>query len=463
MSIITAPDLVSEQVVLSAAMFAKDHFAKIADRVVPADFSELAHQSVFAAMLAIAADGGHASLHVLIASVDDYEITDGLRLHAYLRRMVKDYFDLMHVPLDDAIDAMLDASRRRTLVEVGGMITAASKSTASTRVIASRAIEHLDGVLASIRQSKRTLLTAGGAAAAAIVYAESQDRPYPTTGLIDLDGMLGGWPRGQLSIVAGRPGMGKSAFGLSSAIRTAKSGHAVAMFSLEMQQVQIGARALTDIAYTHEAPLNYSDVLARRVDDSMRRRLDAAADELAALPVQIDEQRGLTISEIVVRSHKMAEKATSKGHPLEVVMVDHIGLVRASSRYAGNRVREIAEITDGLATLAKDLDVAVVGLCQLNRAVEGRENKRPSLADLRDSGAIEEDASAVVFAFRPAYYLETQRFDDPATESDRRAELSRVKHKLELIVAKNRNGLIGTVDCFVDIGANAIRNASYAR
>src|SRR4029079_693099 len=112
--------------------------------------------------------------------------------------------------------------------------------------------------------------------------------------------------------------------------------------------------------------------------------------------------------------------------------------------------------SDGLATLAKDLDVAVVALSQLNRGVEGRDNKRPGLSDLRDSGAIEQDASLVIFAYRAAYYLET-RVDDPAENTAREAALQRVKNKIEFIIAKNRNGRVGTVDAFCDIGANAIR------
>jgi replicative DNA helicase len=126
-------------------------------------------------------------------------------------------------------------------------------------------------------------------------------------------------------------------------------------------------------------------------------------------------------------------------------------------------VREIAETTDGVATLAKNLDVPVIGLCQLNRAVEGRENKRPTLSDLRDSGAIEEDASVIIFLYRAAYYLDKEREDDMEAERKRIALLEGSKNKIELQVAKNRNGRVGIVDAFIDIGANALRNGSFAR
>ena len=137
-------------------------------------------------------------------------------------------------------------------------------------------------------------------------------------------------------------------------------------------------------------------------------------------------------------------------------------LVRSSDRYAGNRVREVGEISEGLMALAQELDVAVVALCQLNRGVEGRDNKRPTLADLRDSGEVEQNASLVIFLYRPAYYLEQKREDDPEIEREREALLEKHRHRLEFIVSKNRNGRPGVVDAFVNIGANAVRNASFA-
>lgn len=123
-------------------------------------------------------------------------------------------------------------------------------------------------------------------------------------------------------------------------------------------------------------------------------------------------------------------------------------------------MREVAEISDALASLAKELNVAVVALCQLNRGVEGRDIKRPTLADLRDSGAIEEDANNVTFVYRPAYYLEHMRAEG-AAEAKRLAKLDECRNSLEFIVAKNRNGRVGIVDAFVDIGANAIRDKAY--
>jgi replicative DNA helicase len=123
----------------------------------------------------------------------------------------------------------------------------------------------------------------------------------------------------------------------------------------------------------------------------------------------------------------------------------------------------LAEISDGLATLAKDLDIAVVALCQLNRGVEGRDNKRPGMADLRESGAIEEDASVIIFLYRAAYYLAKHRCDEPDAERARIDMLEKELHRIVLAVDNNRNGRVGIVDAFVDVGANALRNGSFAR
>jgi replicative DNA helicase len=240
-----------------------------------------------------------------------------------------------------------------------------------------------------------------------------------------------------------------------------------------MTDEQLGARLLTDMAYDHKQPIEYEDILFRRAEKLRphARRLQAARERIKALTepadlqtplIKIVEQRGLTVGEIVAQSRKHAALLHRQGKRLSSVFVDHIGLIVPSRRNGDRRDREVAESTNGLATLAKDIDAAVIGMCQLNRKVEGRDNKRPDLADLRDSGAIEEDASVVVFLYRESYYLAKQRFDDADAENARQRQLEATKYKLELIVAKNRNGRVDVTDAYCDIGANAIRNASFA-
>jgi replicative DNA helicase len=165
------------------------------------------------------------------------------------------------------------------------------------------------------------------------------------------------------------------------------------------------------------------------------------------------------VSQIASRARKHANGLERKGKRLGAVIVDHLHIVQSSGRYAGQRVQEISETSAALKVLAKELDVPVIALAQLNRSVEARDDKRPGLADLRDSGAIEQDADVVLFVFREEYYLRTKGHDQ-AAEDKRIARFFEVQNQLEVIIAKNRNGPVGAIDLFCNIGCNAIRDAA---
>jgi replicative DNA helicase len=461
---IPAPDRSAvdlEQAVLHAVMVAPERLADFAQIATPEDFSHPAHARIAEHLLALHEAEREPSITALLALFGDEEFEPGLSAKDYIGKLFVGGTNLLAAPWRDTVETWKDALLRRRLFAIGGRLQLAATTSIDPFDLAHGGVDDLDDVIAAQRAGRLREYDAGGAADMAIAHLEGDAPAYPTTGLADLDHMIGGWPRGQLSIIAGRPGMGKSAIATSTFLKAARKGHAGAFFSLEMVGEQLGARLLTDIAYQHQSPIQYEDMLHRRLTDRDKSRIQDAARVLRDLPVRIIEQRGLTMAEIAARSRKLASEFDRHGHPLEVIYVDHMLLVKASQRYAGNRVREVAEISDGLATLAKELNVAVVALCQLNRGVEGRESKRPSLSDLRDSGAIEEDASVVIFAFRPAYYLERERFDDATMEEGRQERLRHTKHVLEFGIAKNRNGRIGVIKAFVDIGANAIRNAGF--
>lgn len=167
------------------------------------------------------------------------------------------------------------------------------------------------------------------------------------------------------------------------------------------------------------------------------------------------------VSQIAARARKHQQALARKGKTLDLVLVDHLHLVQASDRYRGNATAELTETSGALKQLAKELNVPVVALAQLNRAVEGRDDKRPTLADLRQSGSIEQDADLVLMLYREAYYLNA-RCSDPRDEGDRIARLMEVENQIEVIVTKNRNGPTCTVTLFCNIAANAFRNWSRA-
>jgi replicative DNA helicase len=192
---------------------------------------------------------------------------------------------------------------------------------------------------------------------------------------------------------------------------------------------------------------------------SQAARVIEARRRLADLPLTIETQGGLSMSQIATRARKLNDRLDKKGQRLGLLIVDHMHIVAASSRYAGHKVHEVTEISAGLKALAKELEVPVLALAQLSRQVEARDNKRPGLSDLRESGAIEQDADLIIFLYREAYYLK-DRIDDDAKEAARLDRLAEVQHKLEAAIAKNRNGPTATVELFFDAGCNRLDNYS---
>ena len=239
----------------------------------------------------------------------------------------------------------------------------------------------------------------------------------------------------------------------------AKAGHGVLIFSLEMGMQQWLARVASEAAYSSQRQLPYALALKGEFTQSEREAFARAAMRRSGLPMLIEERSGLSAMQIMAETRKAQAYFERMGKRLGLVIVDHIGKVRPSSRYKGNKVHEIGETSQALAHLAKAENVAVLGLVQLNRGVEGRDNKRPGPADLRDSGDLEQDADAVMFAYRPAYYLARGKEDEGSDEEKLRlADLQRKKHALEIIIAKQRNGPVGTVELWCDMGSNVVRD-----
>jgi replicative DNA helicase len=206
--------------------------------------------------------------------------------------------------------------------------------------------------------------------------------------------------------------------------------------------------------------LPYNNLRTGNFHENMFGYVREAALESSKLPIDIEEQPGLTMSQISTRARRYKRKFGR----LDMLVIDHLGLIKPSGRYQGNRVNEIGEITGGLKGLAKELKCAVVVLSQLSREVEKREDKRPLLSDLRDSGSIEQDADAVIFLYRPEYYLaNAEPAPDTEAHIDWQNKMAEAHNKLFAIVAKQRMGPTGSVELFCDIGSNAIRDLGQER
>ncbi|MES2137826.1 MAG: replicative DNA helicase [Pseudomonadota bacterium] len=273
-----------------------------------------------------------------------------------------------------------------------------------------------------------------------------------TTGLDSLNSKIGGLHKSDLVIVAGRPGMGKSALATNIAfaaarrflsdgeegIEPAKSGGApVALFSLEMSSDQLATRILAE-----QSNISSENLRMGRISQQEFRSLARAAAELQSLPLYIDDTPGLTIAALRARARRLKRQ---KG--IGMVIVDYLQLLQGTGKNANdNRVNEISEISRGLKQLAKEIDVPVIALSQLSRAVEQREDKRPQLSDLRESGSIEQDADIVLFIYREDYYLAAkQPGDDHPDFAAWQEEMARAYGLAEVIVAKQRHGSTGKV------------------
>jgi replicative DNA helicase len=273
-----------------------------------------------------------------------------------------------------------------------------------------------------------------------------------TTGLESLNSKIGGLHKSDLMIVAGRPGMGKSSLATNigfacaqrflrdqeDGIEPAKSaGAPVALFSLEMSADQLATRILAE-----ESGISSENLRMGKISQQEFRHLARAAAELQSLPLYIDDTPGLTIAALRTRARRLKRQ---KG--IGMVIIDYLQLLQGSGRGSNdNRVQEISEISRGLKQLAKELDVPVMALSQLSRAVEQREDKRPQLSDLRESGSIEQDADIVLFIYREDYYLAAkQPGDDHPEFAAWQEEMARAYGKAEVIVAKQRHGSTGKI------------------
>lgn len=279
-------------------------------------------------------------------------------------------------------------------------------------------------------------------------------------GLSSVAHMLGSWERQALILLAARPSMGKTTVATSLALKTAEvSGEDVLFFSLEMSRKQLTYRMLSDLAWEGAGQaIPYSRIAKHKLSETEFERIADANRKLKLLPITIDDRGRLSVDQMFATAQSEKRRIEAKGRRLGLIIVDHGLLIAPREVYRGNRVDQIADITAGLKAMAKALDTCVVCLVQLNRGVESRDNKRPGLADLRGSGAWEEDADAVAFVYREAYYLERLREDDPLKEDRRVQRLEEVRNKLELLLEKNRMGETGVIELFVNMPASVVRD-----
>ena len=262
------------------------------------------------------------------------------------------------------------------------------------------------------------------------------------TGLRDLDNMLGGLHKSDLVIIAGRPSMGKTALATNIAFNAAKrilekqKKSSITFFSLEMSSEQLSTRILSE-----QSRITSSNIRRGKINQDEFEKFIETSKNLENLPLFIDDTPAITISTLSNRARRI-----KRLHGLDLIIVDYIQLMKSGNYRNEGRVQEVAEITQGLKAIAKELNVPVLALSQLSRAVEQRDDKKPQLSDLRESGSIEQDADVVGFVFREEYYLEKlEPRAGTAEHVEWQEKMSLIHGQAELIIGKQRHGPTGIV------------------
>ncbi|GHA15276.1 replicative DNA helicase [Devosia pacifica] len=460
-------NLDAEQALIGAVLMNPDALDVVDGLVRAEDFSEPVHVQVYDAFLRARDEGRRVDVTLMqsVLGLDAKTVlVKGMTTGEYIAKLAANATTVLNAP--DYARVIAEAANYRRLEQSGRMLSDRASqgySGGTPGEVASSIITDLDAiVMATANKGSRRVSVGDAVASAHSVLLDRMEHGVETGigwGVSDLDDVTKLYP-GELTIAAARPSMGKTTLALSSCLAAARSGAGVLFVSLEMGEVSLGQRVLSDIAYEpDQTPIAYTDIRDAKVSQADMQRLSVALERVRQYPLIIEQEPGLTVSQIAARA-RAARKPLMRDFnaTLDLLVVDHLGLIASGDRYAGARHLELGAITSALKVLAKDMQIPVLLLCQLSRGVESRENKRPQLSDLRESGRIEEDADTVVLLYREAYYLERTKETEPDKDMIRMERLRDCRNVLEINVAKQRQGATRTVEAFVHMPSNAIRN-----
>ncbi|GJE62341.1 replicative DNA helicase [Methylobacterium trifolii] len=461
---VTPPSAIeTEQALLGAILINPEALDRARDHVVAAAFYNDAHRQIFQVMCDRRDAGDAIDWKLLKAVLGDVDLGSGVSLGSYLAKLVSEAITVVGAP--GYARMIAEAARMRTVLDtaLAAVARMTDGSVHDPAGYATHMIEALDEVASSRLAEHARRVTLGHSVTSVLARVDQVRQGHAPRGvpygLPKLDGYTLGMRPSQFIVLAGRPGMGKTTVALHIALTAARRSGAVGFFSLEMGAEELSERVLAATAYDPREPelITYRAIAeARGLSPDAMSRLQEAERACAGIPLWIEPQAALTLAQIAARARQMRMRAERQGIPLAAIIIDHIGLIRPSKRYQGNRVQEMTEISSGLKGLAKELGIPIVGLSQLNREVEKRQDKRPQLADLRESGSIEQDADVVLGLYRDAYYLE-HKADRTDVEEDR---LARCLNELEIEILKQRSGPTSRITCFCDVACNVLAEAA---
>ncbi len=451
----------AEQALLGAILVNNDAFDRVSDFLRPEHFAEEMHRRIFEVTGSLVKAGKIATPITLKTFLGDHDL-GGITVPQYLARLAAEATTIINAA--DYGRMIYDLAVRRGLITIGEEIVNVAFD-APVDHSPREQIEAAERQLYSIAESGRAeggfqtfsmaLTTAIDVAAKA--YERDGKLSGVSTGMVDLDKSLGGLQKSDLVVLAGRPAMGKTSLATNIAFNIAKAyrsetrpdgtletvnGGIVGFFSLEMSAEQLATRIIAEQSGVASYKIRRGDV----TDDDFHRVTEAAR-QMQHVPFYIDQTGGISIAQLTARARRLKRQ-----RGLDVLVIDYLQLLSGSkSGGQTNRVQELTEITTGLKALAKELAVPVIALSQLSRQVENREDKRPQLSDLRESGSIEQDADVVMFVYREEYYLKGKQPREGTEEFTAwLADMERAHGKAEVIIGKQRHGPTGMVELQFD-------------
>ncbi|HVZ30358.1 MAG TPA: replicative DNA helicase [Asticcacaulis sp.] len=451
-------NLEAEQALLGCLLFDNGAYERLYDGLQARHFYEPFHQRLFAVIEEQIRVGHLAEPIVLMDKFKTDQAFNDLGGIRYFADLVDRAPPAANA--NDYARVIYDLALRRELIRLGGEIARTAQGMSSDDLDARTQIETAEAQLFELAEkgtSSTGFMPFSDAVNGALTLAEEayhRDGHLAgiSTGLADLDKQIGGLHKSDLIILAGRPSMGKTALATNIAMNIARHfayepqpdgtrktvrGGVVAFYSLEMSGEQLAARLLADASSVSSDKMRKGEINAEEFV-----RLKEGAMEISASPLYIDDTGGLSLAKLTARARRLKRTAG-----LDCIVVDYLQLVTVGdSSSAQNRVQEVSTITMGLKALAKELQVPVIALSQLSRQVEQRDDKRPQLSDLRESGSIEQDADIVMFVYRESYYLGRAEPREGSEEHLKwQEDMDRVRGTAEVIIGKQRHGPIGTV------------------
>jgi len=443
----------AEQALLGALMINNDAYDRVSDFLKPEHFYEPLHAKIYEVISSLVGLGKLANPVTLKPFIPADEKIGEITVFNYVVRIATEA-----VTIINAVDygrTIYDLYIRRSLINLGEDVVNTAYD-APVDLSPAKQIEEAEQRLFQLAEVGRygggfenfsSALTKAVEMAAA-AHKRSSKLSGIATGLHMLDERMGGLQPSDLIILAGRPGMGKTALATNIAFNIAcaykaqqgdeeRDGGIVGFFSLEMSSEQLATRIIAEQAEISSAKIRRGDI-----NEDDYTKLLRATQKMQHAPLYIDQTGGISIAQLAARARRLKRQ-----HGLHVLVIDYVQLMIGTSRRASeNRVQEVTEITTGLKALAKELNVPIIALSQLSRQVESREDKRPQLSDLRESGSIEQDADVVLFVYREEYYLKNQEPKPGGQEHlEWQAKMEDIFGKAEVIIAKQRHGPTGTV------------------